>query len=482
MTSRGLLRICALICALGGTAAAQQPDAIKKAQAAFDQAQVDYLQGKYDDAASGFQSAYEARQFPQFLYNVGAAYHMKGKMQNDSAAYGKAVEFYKKYLDADPQAADKAKVEKSIGVLEAEIKRLGATPPDAAKPTAPSQEVKDLGDVKVRGLVVIESEPSNATIYLDDKKKGPFATTPWSGSLEGDHAVIIEKRGYKVNESKISADPSKLTQYKASMSEEGYLGWVDITSNVPGAEIYLDDKSVGAIAKTPLSQNFKPGKHTFYITVDGYDEYKQELEVLPGQTYTVKAELHGAPVGKLDVLGLGIEDARIVVDGKLLCERGPCIKSVPQGDHTVTVERPDFKPYTHRINIQPKAETSVRVALAPKPGRGDAIVAYVLGGVFLGGGIYLGLQSSHLHDDIKKDIDAGNPPPDSNDPRLTRGKIYAISADACYAISAITLLTGIYYTFRDKGAASTGVVDVHALAIRPEITPTYAGLGAEGHF
>ena len=482
MRSRGFITAWVIVCALFGSAAAQPADALKKAQAAFDQAQIDYLQGKYDEAAAGFQDAYTQRQFPQFLYNVGAAWHMKGKKLNDAGAYQKAVDAYKQYIKEDPNAADKPKVEKSIGVLEAEIKRLGAAPPDPAKPPEVSADVAQLGDVKMRGLVVVESEPTNATIYLDDKKKGAFATTPWSGSLDGEHKIIIERRGYKISESTISADPSKLFVMRAVMSEEGYLGWIDITSNVPGAEIFMDDKTVGAIAKTPISQNFKPGKHTFYISAEGYDEFKQELEVLPGQTYAIKAELRGAPVGKLTVIGLGIEDARIYVDGKLLCERGPCIKSVPQGDRSITVERPDFKPYQRRVTIQPKTETQIKLALAPQPGRGDAIVAYVLSAVFIGGGTYLGLQASHLHDDIAKEIAAGNPPPDSNDPRLTRGKIYAISADAAFAIGGITLLTAVYYTFRDKGAPTTGLIDVRALALQPQVGPSYAGLGMEGHF
>ena len=113
-----------LVCALATPAYAQPADALKKAQAAFDQAQLDYLQGKYDEAAAGFESAFAARQFPQFLYNVGASWHMKGKKASDSDAYTKAVDAYRRYLAADPQASDKAKVEKAIGVLEAEIKRL----------------------------------------------------------------------------------------------------------------------------------------------------------------------------------------------------------------------------------------------------------------------------------------------------------------------------------------------------------------------
>jgi hypothetical protein len=487
MQSRVLFVVWMAICALATQPAyAQQADALKKAQASFDQAQLSYLQGKYDEAAQGFIDAYAARAFPQFLYNVGASYHMKGKKASDPEAYQKAVDAYRKYLTEDAQATDKVKVEKAIGVLEAEIARLKAAPPPvnagsaadpAATPAAPSQEVQQLGDVKVRGLFVIESDPSNATIYMDDKRKGAFATTPWSGTLEGDHKVLIEKRGYTVIEKTISADPTKLFVLSASMSQASFLGWVEISSNVPGADIFIDDKSVGAIGRTPLSQNIKPGKHTFWISTDGYDEYKQEIDVIANEVTPIKATLKGSPVGKLNITGLGIEDATISVDGQVLCERGPCLKSLQQGEHTVTVTRPGFKPYARRLVIQAKTETQVRIALSPMPSRSDAIVAYILAAGFGGGGIFLGLQANKYDDDLKKEIAAGHPPPDSNDPRLTKGKIFAIAADAAYAVAGVTLLTAVYYTFREKGAPSAGLIDVRALALRPEIGPGYAGLG-----
>ncbi|HET7500045.1 MAG TPA: PEGA domain-containing protein [Kofleriaceae bacterium] len=489
MHSRVVFVMGLVICALAARPALGQPaDALKKAQSAFDQAQLDYLQGKYDEAAKGFQDAYTARAFPQFLYNVGASYHMKGKKASDAEAYQKAVDAYRSYLKEDPKAADKAKVEKAIGVLEAEIKRIKAEPAATPAPTgtspapavsaaAPSQEVQQLGDVKVRGLVVIESEPSNATIYVDDKRKGAFATTPWSGTLEGDHRIIIEKRGYTVVEKTISADPSKLFVLFGAMSQQSFLGWVEISANVPGADIFIDDKSVGSVGRTPLSQNIKPGKHTFWISADGYDEYKQEIDVIANEVTPIKATLKGAPVGKLNVTGLGIEDATIVVDGKVLCERGPCLKSVAQGDHTVTVTRPGFKSYSRPISIQAKTETQVRITLQPTPGRGDAIITGVLALGFGAGGVVLGKLSADQRDGLRKDIDAGITPPDSNDPRLLRGKIYAIAADATFVIAGVTALTAIYYTFRDKGAPSTGLIDVRALAIVPEVGPGYAGLG-----
>jgi hypothetical protein len=226
-----------------------------------------------------------------------------------------------------------------------------------------------------------------------------------------------------------------------------------------------------------LSQNIKPGKHTFWISSEGYDEYKQEVDVIANEVTPVKATLKGSPVGKLNVTGLGIEDATILVDGKVLCERGPCLKGIPQGDHTVTVRRPDFKPYSRRITLQAKTETQVRISLQPTPGRGDAIVAYVLAAGFGAGGIVLGTMANGYRDDLKKEIAAGITPPDSNDPRLQKGKIFAIAADATFAVAGITALTAIYYTFREKGAPSTGLIDVRALALRPEIGPGYAGLG-----
>jgi tetratricopeptide (TPR) repeat protein len=491
MQSRVVFVVWMALCALAMRPAhGQQADALKKAQSAFDQAQLEFLQGKYDDAARSFQDAYDARPFPSFLYNVAATFHTKGKKESDPVAYQKAIDTYRKYLTADPQAPDKAKVEKAIGVLEAEIKRIkdqpagtgtgtgSATTGTPATPPAPSEEVNKL-EVKVRGLVVIESEPSNATIYLDDKRKGAFATTPWSGTLEGDHKVILEKRGYVVVEKTISADPTKLFVLSGAMAPANFLGWVEITSNVPGADIFIDDKSVGAVGKTPLSQNLSKGKHTFWISADGYDEVRQEVDVIANEVTPIKATLKGSPVGKLNVTGLGIEDATISVDGKVLCERGPCLKSLQQGEHTVTVTRSGFKSYSRRITIQAKTETQVRVTLAPTPGRSDAIIAYVLAAGFGGGGAFLGLQANKYRDDLKKEIAAGAPPPDSNDPRFLKGKIFAIAADATFVIAGVTALTAVYYTFREKGAPSTGLIDVRALALTPEIGPGYAGLGME---
>ncbi|MBK9035458.1 MAG: PEGA domain-containing protein [Myxococcales bacterium] len=502
MRLRILLLVTIALALVSPRRAAAQGDPWKAAQAAFSQGETFYLSGKFDDAAASFKKAYEARPMPQFLYNVGAAYHMKGKKASEPESYDKAVDYYTRYLTENKEAKDRDHVEKVIEVLKAEAERLraavaaiaagggsdggvtGAGNPDGgtgAAPVAigPSAEVESLGDVTYRGLVVIESEPQGANVYINGKEKGPFAQTPWSGSMDGEFQYLVEKRGYKSKEGRTAADPTRLLLLQVVLSEEDYLGWLEIKSNVPGANIFLDDRAVGAIGKTPFSGNFKPGKHKVWIEADGYETSEHDIEIIAGEAAEIAAQLKGAPVGYLYVRGPGIESSRIYLDGQLLCERGPCRKPVKEGRHKVSVRRSGYKSYSATIEVQAKTEINLKTELAKKPGRGDAIVAYVFSGLFAGGGIYLGLESQKLEQELKDAIAAGTPPVDQSDPRFTRGKYFAIGANAAYGVAGLLGLAAIYYTFREKGRPSVGVVDVRALALTPSIGPNYAGLSME---
>lgn len=461
-----------------GSAHAQDAS-LNKAREHFNKAQALYASKSYAEAAKEFQAAYDARPFAQFLFNIGACHEKLGK-------YARAVEFYKRYLKDEPNAQDRESVQKRIKVLEKEaarVKNLASTQPSTqpSKPK-PSAEVVALGEAKIRGLVVIESDPPGAFIYLDSKKGKPLAKTPWSGSIEGTHTIYLEKKGYEERETKISPSADKLLVLWFGLAKQDYLGWLTVRSNIPGADIYLDDKKFGVYRKTPFSGNIKPGKHKIWVTKLGYDEYHTEVEIVRGKTHEIMATLKGSPVGYLNIRGPNTSQTSIWVDGKLFCKRGPCLKPIKEGVHTVEVKRKDHKPFKRTIDVQSKTEVTVRAKLAKRPGRGDAIAAYIFAAAFTGGGIYLGLQAKKIEDDLRREIELGNPPPDSSDPRLQKGMIYSWAANAAYALGGISFLTAVYYTFRDKGKASTGSIDVRAMAVRPEVTPTYAGIGIGGMF
>ncbi len=468
MRLRILLVISVALAGVTVTAArASADDSLSRSKAHYDKGAALFSQSKYKEAIDAFQKAYDARPFAQFLYNMGASYE---KLKD----YGKAADHYERYLKADPKATDKAAVEKRIAALRKASTAPKPTNPDGT--TTPAAPIAGLTEAKIRGLVVVESEPSGAHIYLDSKKKAAISRTPWNGALEGEHTIFIEKKGYKPVEKRFSPDPNQLTVFVFTLAEQDYLGWIDIRSDPPGASIYIDDKTAGAYAKTPFSGNVKPGKHTIWIHAEGYKWNKHEIEIIAGKTHSMSAKLVGAPVGYLNFRGSDIDRTKVYLDGKVLCETPPCRVPVAQGKHKLQVKRRGYKTYTRNIIVNAKTETTVRAKLAKRPGRGDAIWAYVFAAAFTGGGIWAGLQAKGINDELQSEIDAGNPPPDSNDPRFRRGKFYSIGADSAFVVGGISLLTAVYYTFRDKGKPSTGSTDVRALALEPKIGPNYIGM------
>ena len=96
-------------------------DALKAAQSAFDRGQEAFNAGRFREAAGAFAEAYEQKPFPQFLYNIGAAYDMAGDTKS-------AVRNYQLYLSMSPDANDAGKVRTRIHNL------LKATGDDLMQP------------------------------------------------------------------------------------------------------------------------------------------------------------------------------------------------------------------------------------------------------------------------------------------------------------------------------------------------------------
>ena len=423
---------------------------------------------------------------------------MKGEEgRPTSPRTSKAVEYYKRYLAEDPNAPDKAKVEKAIGVLEAEIKRLKTRGTRvglglrlrARARGAPAAAVAGGAEPRRRQGPRPRRHRERAA-ERDDlprrQEEGPVR----------DHAVVrLARRRAQAHHREarlqgrrrrtISADPSKLFVLRAVMSQEDYLGWVEITSNIPGADIFIDDKSQSArSARRRCRRTSSPASTRSGSRPRATTSTSRTIEVIAGETHTVKATLKGTPVGKLNVLGLGIEDATIYVDGKVLCERGPCLKSVPQGDHTIEVTRPGYKPYTRRINDPGEdRDARSRSTLAPEPSRSDAVDR-----VRPRGGLR---RRRHLPRPAGEQ--AARRPQEGDRRRHRRRPTRTIRASRAARstrspptprsrLGGITALTAVYYTFRDKGAPSTGLIDVRALALQPADRPQLRRPRHGGHF
>ncbi len=457
--------------------ASEAPTADPELQAAkgeFEEAQKLFIREQFDGAAAKFVSAYEKKPYAAFLFNAAVAYER-------SQRWELAIDYFQRYVDKHPDAKDRRDVELRLQGLQRVLNATQAAPPaePGQAPAAPA-EVAMLPALETKGLVIIDSKPQGATIYLDDKKNGPLGSTHWEGSLEPRPVkVIIEAKGFKSETRLINPRPDKIVEVYIALSEEHFLGWVEIASNVAGAEVYMDKKEIGAIGRTPYTGHVKPGKHTIWVEKAGYGSVKQEVEVQPGTATTHMVELSKVAVGWIAVVGKKSRGGKLIVNKQFACNT-PCQHEVAPGQHDVVVEQEGMEDYEATLEVKQATQTIVEVQWSPKPPRGRAWTTGVISALFLGGGIYAGLQAKDREDGLKNDIQDGVLV-DSNDPRVQEGRLWAIGANVAFGISAITGLMSLY-NFIKSGPPSTGELDEKNVAITPVGLPGGAGLFATGRF
>jgi tetratricopeptide (TPR) repeat protein len=462
-----------LVAALAAPAAqAQTIDPVVAMHDHFDKGQAAYEQRNYTLAATEFRAAYEAQPRASLLFNEAVCYE---KIKN----YSKAASLFKEYLDKSPTAKDRKDTEKRIATREAAVKSPSGGPAPVLPP------------VSVRGFVNIESKPPGATVYLDDRKNEPLGTTPWNGALDGKHKLIIVAQGYKDEERDINPDPSHISDFVFSLSQQHYLGWVEVRSNVAAADVYMDGRDAGSVGRTPYLANVTPGKHTIIVTKEGFTEGVKDVNIVAGEVHKFDFPLEKAPIGFIHVGGTSIEGAIVKLDGKVVCQAAPCRFQSPDGEHTVNVEKPGLKTYSRKMTIVRATETELSVKLVVAEGKTDVIWKYAFAAAFITGGIVLGLQANSTYNDIDNDIKKGTPPLAPDDDRFTKGKIFSYAADGCFLIGAITAVVGTISLFSEHGPPSVGSAESRDLGtmgtsqnlliptIRPTVSPGYAGVTAE---
>ncbi|HSZ80966.1 MAG TPA: PEGA domain-containing protein [Polyangia bacterium] len=500
-----------LVSALGARASAEDaPDnELKLAKESFDAAQTAFVREEYEKAADRFLNAFEHKPFPAFLFNAAVAFEKAKRLDQ-------AKEYFERYLAIDPGATDAGQVRARIDALTKLLLPPAAppSPPPAAPPTVPGApaaagapgapaagapgappppasgaapappppavEPLALPSFDTKGLVVIDSKPQGATIYLNDKTSGPFGKTPWHGSLEPKPVrLILESKGFKPEERSVTPQSDKLVDIYIALSEEHYLGWIEVTSNAVGALLYIDRKDIGAIGRTPYTGQLKPGQHIIYMEKRGYAALEQTIDVKPGTATQYSWPMQTSDSGWINIVGRGATGARLLVDRMFACV-APCRTEVAPGRHKVVVEKAGMEDYEGELEVARTMETTIDVQFSPRPPRTRAISTAVTALVIVGAGAYVGHLSSQTKDGLDADIKAGRPV-DNTDPRFLRGKLEAIGADVLFGFGALIAISAVA-TFLSHGPDSTGAVDQKSLGLAPTVGPDGGGLAAWGRF
>lgn len=503
----GLFSFVALLVALtlpGAVGAADEsaPDKeLKLAKESFEAAQKDFVREDFEKAADKFLAAFGHKPYPAFLFNAAVAFEKAKRLDQ-------AKEYFERYLAMDAGANDAAQVKARIEALNkllapppppptppppvaetppgtpaapsSPAPAPEAPPPVAPVPPAAQPDALVLPSFDTKGLVVIDSKPQGATIYLNDKTKGPFGKTPWQGSLEPKAVrLILESKGFKPEQRQITPQPDKLVDIYIALSEEHYLGWIEVTSNAVGAAVFIDRKDIGAVGRTPFTGHLKPGKHTIYLERLGYLPLEKTIDVKPGTATQLEWPMEKTNSGFVSVVGREAKGGKLYVDGKLACS-APCRTEVAPGKRKIVVEKDGKEDYEAVLDVGRTTETTIDIQFSDRPPLTRAVTSAVVAAAILAGGFYVGNLAQQNEDGLNADIKAGRHV-DNDDPRFLRGKIEAIGADVLFGLGAIVGITAIAGFFA-HGPDSTGAVDQKSIGLAPSVGPGSGGVSAFGRF
>jgi tetratricopeptide (TPR) repeat protein len=105
-----LLMVCVAVAVPSRTVQADDP-ATRAARRHFERGEKLFALGRFDDALEEYQTAFDAKPLPGFLYNIGQCYRNLGD-------YDQAIFSFKKYLKLEPDAPNREAVERLIEDLE----------------------------------------------------------------------------------------------------------------------------------------------------------------------------------------------------------------------------------------------------------------------------------------------------------------------------------------------------------------------------
>jgi tetratricopeptide (TPR) repeat protein len=99
-------------------------DATEKAKSLYQEGEKAYRLGKFQDAITNFEAAYELAAIPLILYNLGLAYDRLGDQQTSADAWRKAKSLLENFaieLQRDPELGDPAEVETLLAKIDKKI-------------------------------------------------------------------------------------------------------------------------------------------------------------------------------------------------------------------------------------------------------------------------------------------------------------------------------------------------------------------------
>jgi outer membrane receptor protein involved in Fe transport len=141
-----------------------------------------------------------------------------------------------------------------------------------------------------------------------------------------------------------------------------------VTTDPPGATVYLDRKDLGARGNTPANLGLAAGRHKIIVELSGYESAEREgVDLVVGKEQDVSFTL--VPIlGTVRVEGDAGATVKIDVASSPVVGTVPCTIQVKPGRHTLVVEKPGYGEQDIPIDVPPRGNVATRAHLTAETG------------------------------------------------------------------------------------------------------------------
>ncbi|MCW8805154.1 MAG: PEGA domain-containing protein [Ignavibacteriaceae bacterium] len=194
------------------------------------------------------------------------------------------------------------------------------------------------------GGIKIASNPSAASLWINNEFVG---STPYENSeLEvGNYRILIRKKGYADYDATVKVRANKTSSINRKLT---LVGKLVVSSDPSGAEIRLNDKTIGKTSYT--SDQIVVGEYKIAIRKDGFKPYSGNVKIDANKTVTISEKLTPL-IGKLEIVVLPFGDIYIDDELKVSGSSSPYRLELGGGLHRIKIVHPSLGTFTKSIDI-----------------------------------------------------------------------------------------------------------------------------------
>lgn len=209
--------------------------------------------------------------------------------------------------------------------------------------------------------LIIRATPDEAAIYIDDEKVGTgYVRTQVSVGAEHRYKVKCEdyfpKEGVEIF--------TKKTEKTLNVELEPNFGWITVTTNPEGADVFVDGKKVGV---TPyVFEKIKRGNHKVEVKKERYATHVQMVTIQVGEQNddleNLTLEVEDVAYGRLSLYATP-DGADIIIDG-VFRGKTPQTLELSAGKHEVELSITGYNPKVQTVYIEEMETEVINVVLS----------------------------------------------------------------------------------------------------------------------